>query len=249
MAAKKKATVGAAIDPEAVRLELVAKFRAAENPTRAKQMQAYMKTTMAFWGVSNGDVRKICREVFVHHPVATKENWLAVARHLWRKADHREEWFAVMEWTGLRAARAWQQPDVLPLYEEMIVSSAWWDTVDFIAAHRVGALLKNDVKTMKPILWKWAKDDDLWKRRTAILSQLTFKEETDVDFLFATMLPSLERTEFWLRKAIGWALRAQAYVDEGPVLAFVREHRDQLSGLAKREALKHFPPKIRASVL
>ncbi len=208
-----------------------------------------MKTTMAFWGISNGDVRKICREVFVQHPVTTKEDWLAVAQHLWRKAERREEWFAAMEWTGLRAARAWQQPDVLPLYEEMITSSAWWDTVDVIAAHRVGTLLKNDVKKLKPILLRWAKGDDLWLRRTAILSQLTFKQDTDVDFLFATMKPSLERKEFWLRKAIGWALRAQAPFHEQEVLAFVKEHRDVLSGLSKREALKHFPQKTRAALL
>jgi 3-methyladenine DNA glycosylase AlkD len=239
----------AAIDPEAVRKDVVARLRAEANPTRAKAMQAYMKTTMAFWGVANPAVRKICREVFVQHPVTTKEDWLRVATHLWRKADHREEWFAAMEWTGLRAARAWQQPDVLPLYEEMIVSSAWWDTVDVIAVHRVGALLENDPRKMKPILLKWAKDENLWKQRTAILSQLSFKQDTDLDFLFATMKPSLERKEFWLRKAIGWALRQQARTHEAEVLAFVREHQDQLSGLTKREALKHFPEKIRAALL
>lgn len=238
-----------AINPEPLRRELVARLRAAANPTRAKAMQAYMKTTMAFWGVANPAVRKICREVFVHHPVTTKEDWLAVAQHLWRKADHREEWFAAMEWTGLRAARPWQQPDVLPLYEEMIVSSAWWDTVDVIAVHRVGALLKNDPKKLKPILLRWAKDENLWKQRTAILSQLHFKQDTDLDLLFATIKPSLERKEFWLRKAIGWALRHQARCHEAEILAFVRAHQDQLSGLTKREALKHYPEKIRAALL
>jgi len=228
-----------AIDPEAVRTELVARLKAAANPTKAKAMQAYMKTTMPFWGVSNPAVRIICREVFARHPVTAKEDWLAVARHLWRTAKRREEWFAAIEWTGLRAARAWQQPDVLPLYEEMIVSSAWWDTVDVLAVHRVGAVLKNDPAKLKPILLRWAKDDDLWKRRTAILSQLHFKQATDLDFLFATMKPSLERKEFWLRKAIGWALRHQARCHEAEILAFVRAHEGQLSGLTKREALKH----------
>ena len=90
MAVKKKPT--RAIDPEAVRSELITRFRAAGDPARAKSQQAYMKSTMAFWGISNADVRKICREVFVHHPVTTREDWLAVALHLWRKADHREEW-------------------------------------------------------------------------------------------------------------------------------------------------------------
>ncbi len=239
----------AAIDPEAVRSALVARFRAEGDATRAKSQQAYMKTTMPFWGLSNAEGRKLCREVFKQFPVTTKENWLAVAQHLWRKADHREEWYAVIDWTGLRAAREWQQADVLPLYEEMITSSAWWDTVDAIAAHRVGTLLKNQPSKLKPVLLKWAKDEHLWKRRTAILSQLTFKADADLDFLFATMKPSLERKEFWLRKAIGWALREQAEFHEAEVLAFVRAHHDVLSGLTKREALKHHPEKVRGPIL
>ena len=218
------------MDPEPIRLALVAKFRAAADPAWARGMQAYMKTTV------------------VEHPVTTKEDWLAVAFHLWRKAQRREEWFAAIEWTGIRPARVWQQTEVLPLYEEMITSSAWWDTVDTIAARRVGTLLKNDLKKMKPILRRWAQGDDLWKRRSAILSQLTFKQDTDLDFFFATMTPSLERKEFWLRKAIGWALRTAASAHEKEVLAFVREHRDVLSGLSKREALKHFPDKTRAAL-
>lgn len=246
MAAKKKPT--AAISPEAVRSDLVARFRAAANPARAKSQQAYMKTTMAFWGLSNAEGRKLCREVFKLHPVTTREDWLTVAQHLWRKVDHREEWFAAIDWTGLRAAREWQQPDVLPLYEEMITSSSWWDTVDLLAAHRVGPLLKNHPAKLKPILLRWAQDEHLWKRRTAILSQLTFKQDTDLELLFATMRPSLERKEFWLRKAIGWALRQQAEFHEAQVLAFVKEHQDVLSGLTKREALKHYPEKIRVAL-
>jgi len=246
---KKAAAQSALIDPEAVRTELVARLRKAADPARAKAMQAYMKTTMAFWGIANPAVRTLCREVFSRHPVKAKEDWLAVARHLWRTAARREEWFAAIEWTGLRVARPWQQPDVLPLYEEMIVSSAWWDTVDVIAVHRVGAVLENAPAKVKPILLRWAKDDNLWKRRTAILSQLQFKDGADLDFLFATMAPSLTRKEFWLRKAIGWALRQQARVHEDEIVAFVRAHKDQLSGLSKREALKHFPEEVRADLL
>jgi len=250
MAAKKKPSVAVTpINAEAVRSELVAQLRAAANPTRAKAQQAYLKTTMPFWGLSNAEGRKITREVFKRHPVARKQDWLTVAEHLWRKADRREEWFAVIDWTGIRAARDWQQPDVLPLYEEMITSSAWWDTVDAIAVHRVGILLANDPAKMKPILLRWAKDEHIWKRRTAILAQLTFKTDADLDFLFATMRPSLERKEFWLRKAIGWALREQAKSHEAEVLAFVREHKDVLSGLTKREALKHYPEKQRMALL
>ena len=245
MAAKKKR----AIDAKIVRSELVAAFRAAANPERAKQQQAYMKTNMAYWGLSNADTRKLSRQLFKRHPVTEREDWLAVAHHLWRRADHREEWYAAIGWTGIKAASVWQRPDVLPLYEEMITTSAWWDTVDELAAHRVGGLLANEPTTMKPILLRWAKDDDLWKRRTAILSQLTFKAGTDLEFLFACMKPSLERKEFWLRKAIGWALRQQARFHSEAVLSYVTENKDVLSGLSKREALKHYPEKQRRNLL
>jgi 3-methyladenine DNA glycosylase AlkD len=238
-----------AIDADTIRSELIAGFRAAANPAKAAQQQAYMKTTMPFWGLTNAEGRKLSRAVFKRHPVTTKAQWLSVAQHLWRKATHREEWYATLTWTGIRAASVWQQPDVLPLYEEMITTSAWWDTVDELAAHRVGTLLANEPTKLKPTLLRWAKDADLWKRRTAILSQLTFKQDTDLDFLFATMRPSLERKEFWLRKAIGWALRQQAYFHAAEVLAFVREHKDVLSGLTKREALKHYPEKQRVALL
>ena len=208
-----------------------------------------MKSAMPYWGLSNAAGRKLCTAVFKRHPVSSREDWLTVARHLWRKADHREEWYATFAWTGIRPARVWQQADVLPLYEEMITSSAWWDTVDELAAHRVGTLLANDPAKMKPILLQWSKDKDLWKQRTAILSQLTFKTDADLDFLFATIEPSLERKEFWLRKAIGWALRTQAQFHQAEVLGYVREHRDILSGLTKREALKHYPEKQRMELL
>lgn len=244
MAAKKKI----AIDPEALRSDVIAAFRAAQDPIRAKKQQAYMKTEMPYWGLSNSEGRKLSREVFKRYPVTEREDWLAVAQHLWRKADRREEWYAAIGWTGIKAARVWQQPDVLPLYEEMITTSAWWDTVDELAAHNVGTLLANEPRTMKPILLRWSKDDHLWKRRTAILSQLTFKADTDLDFLFATMKPSLERKEFWLRKAIGWALRQQARFHSAEVFKYVTENKDVLSGLSKREALKHYPEKQRLTL-
>jgi 3-methyladenine DNA glycosylase AlkD len=85
----------------------------------------------------------------------------------------------------------------------------------------------------------WSRSDDLWKRRSAILCQLTFKQDTDLGLLYAVIEPALPSREFFLRKAIGWALRQLAWTDPGEVRRWVRENEARLSGLSKREALKN----------
>ena len=92
---------------------------------------------------------------------------------------------------------------------------------------------------MKPLLRTWANDADMWKRRTAILCQLGFKRDTDLDLLYACIEPSLERREFFLRKAIGWALRQYAWTDPKEVRRYVKANRDRLSPLSIREATKN----------
>ena len=92
---------------------------------------------------------------------------------------------------------------------------------------------------MKKAMLAWSKCDDLWKRRSAILCQLGMKEETDLDLLYRAITPALSSKEFFLRKAIGWALRQYAWTDPAEVKRWVREHEAELSGLSKREALKN----------
>jgi 3-methyladenine DNA glycosylase AlkD len=125
------------------------------------------------------------------------------------------------------------------MYEEMIVSGAWWDYVDVLASHRVGELLRRFPEQLTPIMLTWSQSDDLWKRRTSIICQLRFKQETDLDLLYACIEPSLSSREFFLRKAIGWALRQHAWTDPAEVLRYVATHEAQLSPLSKREALKN----------
>jgi 3-methyladenine DNA glycosylase AlkD len=115
--------------------------------------------------------------------------------------------------------------------------------VDAIASHRLGELLRRYPKELRVILREWAVSDDLWKRRSAILAQLKFKGDTDLKLLYDCMQPSLERQEFFLRKAIGWALRQHAWTDPKEVVRFVKAHETQLSPLSKREALKNISRK------
>jgi 3-methyladenine DNA glycosylase AlkD len=125
------------------------------------------------------------------------------------------------------------------MYEEMIVTGAWWDHVDPIASHDIGALLRRHPKPMRKTLLAWSRGDDMWKRRSAIIAQLGFKAETDLELLYACIEPSLASSEFFLRKAIGWALRQHAWTDAREVQRYVKANASRLSPLSKREALKN----------
>jgi 3-methyladenine DNA glycosylase AlkD len=123
--------------------------------------------------------------------------------------------------------------------EELIVTGAWWDYVDDIAAHRVGPILAREPTLMKRKMLSWSRSDNLWKRRTAILCQLGLKAQTDRGLLYACIEPSLPSPEFFLQKAIGWALRQYARTDPAAVRIYVRSRGERLSSLSRREALKH----------
>ncbi len=219
----------------AIRRELAAHA----DPARAKGAQAYMKSSMPFRGLDAKTLRAVCKHVFAEHPLPTAAAWRGAALRLFREARYREERYAAIELTGQRAYRAYQTLDALPMYEEIIVDGAWWDLVDAVAVHRIGPLLRAYPAPMRRTLLRWARGKDLWKRRSAILAQVAFKGDTDLDLLYACIAPSIDRPEFWLRKAIGWALRSYAWHDPREVARYVRAHARELSPLSKREALKN----------
>jgi 3-methyladenine DNA glycosylase AlkD len=165
-------------------------------------------------------------------------------RALWREARYREERYAAVELprTG-RAHAKLITLDLLPLAEEMIVTGRWWDWVDDLSGHLVARLLERHPQAMKPVLRRWARSDDLWLRRAAMLAQRGVKPEAfDAVLLYDTILPSLAdprfADEFFIRKGIGWALRERSYDTPAEVQAFCREYASQLSPLTRREALK-----------
>ena len=218
---------------------LRAKLSAAADPARAPGMQAYMKSEMPYLGVSAVPLRQVCKKLFAGLTWPDGAAWQADVLAIWLGARFREERYAAVELSGVRAARAFQRIDALPMYEEMIVDGAWWDYVDAIATHRLWALLQNDRAAMKARMLAWSRDDDIWRRRSAILCQIKAKTATDLDFLYACIEPSIGSKEFFLRKAIGWALRQYAWTDPDEVRRYVAANEARLSGLSKREALKN----------
>jgi len=214
-------------------------LQAVAEPARAPAMQAYMKSAMPYLGVPTVQRRGALKLVFAGLDWSDSAAWQADVLALWRGATHREERYAAIELSGVRAARRFQRIDALPMYEEMIVTGAWWDYVDEIAGHRLWTLLQNDPAAMRKMMLAWSTDADMWKRRSSILCQLPAKQETDLDLLYACIEPSIGSAEFFLRKAIGWALRQYAWTDPDEIARYVTANGDRLSGLSKREALKN----------
>jgi 3-methyladenine DNA glycosylase AlkD len=206
---------------------------------KAEPMQAYMKSDMKFIGVSSVPLQKMCKELFAGLRYESADAWQDDVLALWRGAQFREERYAAILLTGVRAARMFQKPAALGLYEEIVVAGAWWDYVDPIATQRLWEVLCNEPAATKRIMRQWSTDDDMWKRRCAILCQNRAKRATDLALLYDCIEPSLESKEFFLRKAIGWALRAYAWTDPDEVRRYVTENAERLSGLSRREALKN----------
>jgi 3-methyladenine DNA glycosylase AlkD len=202
-------------------------------------MQAYMKSAMPYHGVQTLILLRSCKRLFSDIQLTSAPIWRAYVRELWRGARYREERYAAILLSGDTRAARFQTPAAMRLYEEIIVTGAWWDYVDSIASKRVGPILKNYPVPMKKMMLAWSKSDNLWKRRTSILCQLGFKKDTDLELLYACIQPSIDSSEFFLRKAIGWALRQHAWTDPGEVKRYVRRNEGRLSNLSKREALKN----------
>jgi len=246
MAAKKTATKTATQQTasnddraDARRQALVKAFREHGDDVTALAQQKYMKSTMPFYGLPKPLRSALTKPVFEATPPMDHDDWLTTAQHLWRTATHREQWYAALHWTSLKASTSWQTPATMALYDELIVTSSWWDIVDEVASNRVGTLLVRFEPQLKSLMLQYAIDDQIWRRRTAIICQLGRKDAIDLELLTTCIRPSLGRKEFFLRKAIGWALRQTARHHPDWVVSYVDEHHDDLSPLSRREALKH----------
>jgi len=198
-----------------------------------------MKSAMPCLGVSAVPLRQACKALFKDLSWPDAAAWQADVLAIWRGAQVREERYAAIELSGLKAALRFHDLSAVPMYEEMIVTGAWWDLVDTIATHRLWAILEREGEAMKRVMRAWSTDPDPWKRRSAILCQVRARERTDLDLLYACIEPSLGSKEFFLRKSIGWALRSYAWTDPAEVRGYVAANALRLSGLSRREALKN----------
>jgi len=217
--------------------ELHLALRARPNPKRAASAAAYMKVALPFLGLPIPEVRRIAKTCFRARPLADARSFRSLLKDGFLEATYQEERYAVLAIAAERRCRVFQTAAVLPLYRRLIIAGGWWDVVDELAC-RVGDALLAEPTKVAPILRAWAKSPELWLRRAAIVCQRKARTKTDVGLLFACIGPSLGEKDFFLRKGIGWALRALAYHAPDEVRRYVRQHARELSPLSQREALR-----------
>ncbi|WP_372736481.1 DNA alkylation repair protein [Nocardioides sp.] len=214
---------------------LRASLTAVADPALAPGMAAYMKDQFPFLGVKSGPRKQAQRSLIAAAKTVGEADLLALAAELF---DEPEREFAYVACDVLRRWAGRLGPDSIGPLRELIQTKSWWDTVDVLAVHVVGAV----VRANRDLVWVmdgWIEDPDIWVARTAILHQLMWKADTDADRLFAYCDLRGGDKEFFIRKALGWALRQYARTDAEAVALYVAENAERLSGLTKREALKH----------
>ncbi len=226
---------GVAADAELIEAVRAA-LRGAAQPELAGPMQAYMRSAAPFLGVRVPMMRTITRAEAKLRPFTTSADLIDTVLRLWREADYREERYAAIALLDTPAARRLRNPAVLPALRELIVTGAWWDYVDELA-NRAGDLLLGWPAEVRPALLTWTRSEDRWLRRASIICQLGMRDRTDVELLTTAIQSAIGDSDFFLRKAIGWALRDYARTNPAWVRSFAGTR--ELSPLSRREALKH----------
>lgn len=209
-------------------------LEAVADPIKALPMARYMKDRFPFLGVPQPIYTAALKPLF-RSSAFTQDELLEVTALLWAQNEREFHYAAV---SLLSRHIRLLTPAVFPQLEPFILEHSWWDTVDALASKFYGPLVTSHPQA-RAQMDLYATQANFWLRRVAILHQLSYREHTDEGRLWRYCLESALEPEFFLRKAIGWALREYAKTRPDAVLEFVEAHRDVLSSLSVREALKH----------
>ncbi|MEW1613817.1 MULTISPECIES: DNA alkylation repair protein [unclassified Streptomyces] len=210
-------------------------YAPAADPERAEGAAAYMKHVAPFLGIPAPRRRALSKAVLAGVRRPDERDCTAIALRCWQLPEREYQYFAV---DYLRRYVSCCSAGFLPVLHHLVTTTPWWDTVDALAAHVAGPLVAADPALARS-MDRWIDDDDLWVARTVLLHQLRYKETTDADRLFGYCLRRADHPDFFIRKAIGWALREYAKTDPTAVRDFVEGARRSLSPLSVREALKN----------
>jgi 3-methyladenine DNA glycosylase AlkD len=212
---------------------LIASLEAAANPTLAGPMEKYMKNHFTYYGIKSPQRKEIFRAFIKAYglpPVAALED---IIEALW-EMPYRECHYVAIDLLDKMQKKL--EPKHLPMLEEMLTTNSWWDTVDILASHQIGGLLKKYPELIPENTERWINSDNFWLQRVAIIYQLGYKNDTDAERLFRYCKMRAGSKEFFIRKGIGWALRQYSYTNPNAVIQFVAQN--DLSPLSQREALK-----------
>lgn len=208
-------------------------FQSHADPLAAAPMKAYMRDQFPYLGIKTPERRTLLREFIAEHGLPALDDLANVLFELWALPEREFQYTAV----GLLGRFEKNlPPEFIDTIETLLTSKSWWDTVDSLATQTVGIHFRRYPDVKQRTLAVWRQSNDFWLRRTCILFQINYKTETDFALLKAIINENLGSKEFFINKAIGWALRAYTRVDPDGVRVFVTE--TPLNPLSAREALK-----------
>lgn len=203
------------------------------NPQEAAPMAKYMHDQFPFLGIKTPTRRSLLQEFVAAHGLPALADLEKILRELWQLPEREYQYSAL---TLLGKLEKELPPEFVGVLEYLIVTKSWWDTVDTLAGHAVATHFRRFPLVRDATIACWRASDNFWLRRTTLLFQLSYKVNTNVDLLFSLIRENLDSDEFFIQKAIGWALREYSKTDATAVTQFVAA--TPLAPLSAREALK-----------
>jgi 3-methyladenine DNA glycosylase AlkD len=214
---------------------LKALFEQNANPAQAAPMKKYMRDQFEYLGIKTPQSLALQKELYSKNGLPEIAELDSILRDLWAFPQREFQYVAL----GLLGRCESKIPaKFIKTVEYLIVNKSWWDTVDSLAGGTVGVHFLRFPEVREKYLAKWRASDNFWLRRTTILFQLGYKQKTDFELLCDIIRENLGSNEFFINKAIGWALRQYARTDPKAVRKFVSATKE-LSPLSRREAMKH----------
>ncbi len=213
-------------------LPLIHAFEKNANADAAIGMEKYMRNQFKFFGIPSPKRKEIYKDFKNEYGLISDKEKNDVIHWCWEEPQREYQMFA-MEFLSKSAKN--ENEEVIQLYEYMIVTKSWWDTIDFIASNLVGEYFRKYPEFIPIITTKWMMTGNIWLQRTCLLFQLKYKSKLNKDLLVDFIKPLASSNEFFIQKAIGWILREYSKTDTEFVIKFV--NINQLSNLSKREAL------------
>jgi len=214
--------------------ELEHTFQSNANVAYAEQMSSYMLNKFEFYGIKAPLRRSLSKPIIEKHKLEIRDTIRTLTFDLY-DLSQREMHMVVMELFEKQLRKTYKKEDI-SLIEKLITTHSWWDSVDFIAKQILGKYLLIFREDIPTVISKFSNSKNMWLQRSSIIFQLGYKEKTDKELLFQQCLAHKESEEFFIQKAIGWALREYGKVNPTAVLDFVNSNT--LKPLSKREAIR-----------
>jgi len=214
-------------------LDLITDLEENRNELLAESMSKYMQDKFRFLGVRGATRTEIYKKYFPDARKTKTIDWDFV-ENCWNK-EEREFQYVVVYY--LKAMQKFlKREDILRL-KYLIVTKSWWDTIDLLAKV-VGSLIIR-IEGYDQIMLEWSKDSNIWLRRVAILYQLSLKDKVDKQVLDKILVNNLGDSEFFINKAVGWALRDYSKYNPEWVREFIKKNKENMANLSIREASKY----------